>query len=64
MIMEYHNKTVPDAASKFNGSQPTKLPMMEFGRGSETDPEVCDGIQGGCEQPARGKAARGMQYST
>ena len=42
MTVESHNKTVPDATSKFNGSHPTKLPVMESGRGSETDPEVVE----------------------
>ena len=45
-----HNKTVPNATSKSNGSHPTKLPAMKSGRGSITDPEVCDGVQGKCEQ--------------
>ena len=42
-----HNKTVPKATSKSNGSHPTKLPVMKSGRGSETDSEVCDDIQAG-----------------
>ena len=54
------NKTIPKATSKSNESHPTKLPAMKSGRGSITDPEVCDGVQGGHNPPAKDKAARNM----
>ena len=40
ITVKSHNKTVPKATSKSNGSHPTKLPAMKSGRGSETDLEV------------------------
>ena len=60
ITVKSHNKTVPKATSKSNGSHPTKLPVMKSGRGSETDSEVCDGVQGGHNPPAKDKAARVM----
>ena len=60
MTMESHNKTVPKATSKSNGSHPTKLPVMKSGRGSETDPEVVMRVRGGYNPPAKDKESRIM----
>lgn len=57
---ESHDKTGPSPTSKFNGSHPTKLPVLESGRGSETDLEVCDDVQVGINNQAQDKAARNM----
>ena len=46
--------------SKFNGSHPTKLPVMKSGRGSETDSEVCDIVQAGVNNQAQDKSIRNM----